>query len=168
MRESCTADMERCKRAEADSIIREERGEFTRAIQINPGYDHRNFSQDRGDCRHGQHGMDMRFALIGEKGAVVFAMFLSDLIPGQVGAIGNVDGKRGIMAADLGYHWTTKKHEYVYSSKGCPWVEGECHYDGSGLAATQALEVLTADGLPGLWALLEERYVGWDEYREEE
>jgi hypothetical protein len=132
---------------------------WVRRIDFEPGY----------DCwtnpcpqRHGQHGMNLRFILAGEEGAVQFLMYTGDWVPGAINDIGHLDRSRrlhGPMAADLGHHWLRPVWEGEESQDNCEYLMGApCFYDGSGLNAGPVLARFFKDGADGVWAELEDYY----------
>lgn len=119
---------------------------------------------------YGQHGMDLRFVLVGELGATQFLMF-TDWVPGKTGIR---EGFRSSapsfpMAADLGHHWKTYPHEGDGDQSWgrmdeCDFFPGGCWYDGSGLNAQPVMERFIAGGLDAVWTDLEAYYhqvAGW-------
>lgn len=81
---------------------------FVRRIDFEPGYDcHTGYL-----CvpRHGRHGMNLRFLLATEEGAVQFLMYACDWLPGSLDSLGSTRSdlpKHGAMASDLGHHWSS-------------------------------------------------------------
>ena len=101
---------------------------------------------------YGRHGVDIRFVLKGDAGAVQFVMFTdwpfndlpSNLFP---------------MAADLGYHSPTPRYEGQDPTTECPYLDGKtCYYDGSGLNAEPVMQKLFTGGSDAVWAELESYY----------
>jgi len=138
------------------SRMAEKVGEFERILITHPG-----FPMTPG---YGQHGMDLRFALVGELGATQFLMF-TDWVPGRVGRpFGEPRRSSGSfpMAADLGYHWKTDPHNGEYDGFGrmdeCDFFADGCYYDGSGLRADPVMQRFISDGLDAVWADLEAEY----------
>lgn len=136
---------------------------FVRSVHFQPGYDCMTFHGDAAGRRcHGRHGMELRFFLTGEEGAVVFAMYASDWLPGSIDAIGST--RRGLplvgaMAADLGHHWLRPCYEGETNNGPCDFLHGaECFYDGSGLNAEPVLARFFEHGLDAVWEDLEDYY----------
>ena len=171
----CQADNERRERAWNDAALTERHGDMARHIIFEVGYDHREFPEDCGGGGHGQHGMNMRFVLVGPKGAVQWLCYMTNWVPGNVryGSVGRDDPNpvslvpvhpRGIgdgMAADLGYHSPIPRYasQVEYGTQKCEWLpEGECYYDGSGLNAEPLLEAFLAHGPHAVWAALARYY----------
>ena len=121
----CVRDFERRKKASEDDSISEVVGEFTRRMTWTVGFDHRAFPDDCGGGGHGQHGMELRFILIGADGAVQWMVNWGDMVPGNVDSIGgvpHVTPPRDMMSAyDLGRHW---RHPTYMES--CGWMTATC------------------------------------------
>lgn len=165
----CEADRERRQRALNDSALTERVGNLERRIMFEVGYDHRAFPEDCGGGGHGQHGMTMRFVLIGPHGAVQWVCTMSNWVPGNVyyGGMQRIgtaslvpasnhidDGK----TTDLGYH-SPHQHYDGQPAYKCDYLPaGECYYDGSGLNAEPLLEAFLAHGPHAVWAALARYY----------
>lgn len=135
-----------------------------RKIYFEPGYDCLRYEcTDRSgkkDCHgdHGSHGMQMRFVVGGEEGAVQFLLF-THWLPGVAPRYDDTPWGNP-MAADLGYH--SKKPHYKGQEKmqdDCPYIKGPCYYDGSGLNAEQPWSILRNYGDAALWKFLEGYYL---------
>lgn len=144
------------------SRMAEKVGAFERILITQPGFPL--------TPNYGQHGMDLRFVLVGERGATQFLMF-TDWVPGKTGVR---DGFRSShpnfpMAADLGYHWKTDPHGNLADESWgrmdeCDFFPDGCWYDGSGLRADPVMQRFIAGGLDAVWADLEDEYrsiAGW-------
>lgn len=133
---------------------------FVRRIDFEPGHDCMQHHGDAAGRRcHGRHGMNLRFLLINEAGAVQFLMYASDWLPGSIehGSTRKDLPLCGVMAADLGYHWTHPTYDEQDGGGTCDYLEGApCWYDGSGLNADPVLAHFLNDGLDAVWADLEE------------
>lgn len=129
---------------------------FVRRIDFEPGYDcwTNGCSQ-----RHGRHGMNMRFLLIGEAGATQFLLY-TGWEPGKVHH-GTLRSDSGAMAADLGYHWTRPLYDdHFTDGKPCEYLCGaQCFYDGSGLNAEPVFERFVLDGADAVWEELQAYYL---------
>jgi hypothetical protein len=166
----CQADWIRRERAMQDNGVSERFGEFTRRIEFQVGYDHREFPEDCGGGGHGQHGMQMRFVLIGPRGAVQWMTAMTNWVPGNVelDLIANVSlvpchhKIRDGYAVDLGYHaperpaWDTGEHMVERKCDLLPG--GTCFYDGSGLAAEDLVPGFLDHGPHAVWAALARHY----------
>jgi hypothetical protein len=145
----------------AAAHIKENVEGFVRRIDFEPGYD----CWTSGECkpRHGRHGMNIRFLLIGEAGAVQFLVYALDWLPGSIdhGSTKRDMQMSGLMAADLGYHWTSPQYgSQDASDEGCEYLEGAtCFYDGSGLNAEPVLVRFLEDGLDAVWEDLQAYYL---------
>lgn len=165
----CQADRERRERAWNDAALSERQGDMERHIIFEVGYDHTAFPEDCGGGGHGRHGMNLRFVLVGPKGAVQWLAYMTSWVPGNV-RHGTVDGLGDVslvplnstigdgMAADLGYHSPVPRYGSQSAMK-CEWLpEGECYYDGSGLNAEPLLEAFLNHGPHAVWAALAHYY----------
>lgn len=131
---------------------------FVRSVWFEPGYDH---WTNRCGAGHGRHGMQLRFVLQGEEGAVQFLMY-TDWVPGSVSSIGDVNSGGKTMAADLGCHWI--RPWYVGQERmtegDCDYLPGgPCYYDGSGLNAGPVMALFFEQGPEAMWERLEQEYV---------
>ena len=147
------------------SSIKQNIDGWTRIFEVSPGYDciddHPSPTSNGWKC-HGRHGMDMKFLLGAEEGVVQFLFFASDLLPGSLSNLGSTkDGvaKHGVMAADLGHHWTRPTWEGEERNGPCDYLHGaDCFYDGSGLNAGPVLERFLREGMDAVWQELEAYY----------
>lgn len=145
--------------------MREVVGRFTRILDWEPAY-------NRVADGYGRHGMDARFVLKGELGAVHFLLFTSfyhssdrDAYRRHGGILGS-DGERHPFSrydcaqpADLGYHSPKPQYENQSVVESCSYLdESPCYYGGSGLNAEDAFDVFTDEGEDALWKLLEQYY----------
>jgi hypothetical protein len=115
--------------------------------------------------------MNLRFVLVGEKGAVqffLFTAFFHSSDRSEINETGGISGPNGYflfvdrsmlaMPADLGYH-ALEPHYPGQSDMECKYVStGKCYYDGSGLNAEDAFDVFTDEGEEALWVFLERYY----------
>lgn len=145
---------------------------FRRIVKFEPGY---NYLHETGPQRRGQHGMQMRFVLVGPHGATQFLMStgwtplgIVDNEPGygqvchidhQVPLYGGFDVVNPPTGFDLGYHWRTPLYEGQTDMGGCTYLGGDpCFYDGSGLAAENVLREFIKEGERAVWRWLGKRY----------
>jgi len=135
---------------------------FERSVAFEPGHDCIRFECVNGspDCKpgaggsHGIHGMQIRWILKGEKGAVQFLLFAGWLPePTQL----DFSKVRPAMPADLGYH-AREPHYAGHSSTKCDLLGAECYSDGSGLNAHEPFRILCNEGGEALWEFLESYY----------
>ena len=149
----------------ASSGIKQNVDGWTRRVEFEPGHDciddYPKCWQTMGGGRHGRSGMRLRILLGSEEGIVQFVMSASDWLPGSLDSIGSTkDGvaKFGVMATDLGHHWTRPTYEGEYvGQEACEFLHGaSCFYDGSGLNAGPVLDRFLREGLDAVWESLEE------------
>ena len=158
---------------------------FRRLVEFEKGY---NYLHETGPRRRGQHGMGIRFLLIGPHGAAQFLTNTSWTPLGEVDEDKNHDNgyhrepvhidkwesteigglssvKFGYVRPpsgyDLGYHWRTPQYEghEEYKRAGCKYLNGDpCYYDGSGLAGDDVLRDMVTKGEKWVWKWLVRRY----------
>lgn len=143
---------------------------FEKRVTFQPGY---NYLHETGPQRRGQHGMSIRFLLIGAEGATQFLMNAMWTPLGQVDEgsrepchvdywRGEQWGEDGLvrppMGSDLGYHWTAPQYEEQQPQTCDVLPGGQCYYDGSGLAADEVLRDFISEGEQAVWRWLEKRY----------
>lgn len=107
------------------------------------------------------HGVEVRFIVIGAKGAVQFVLY-TNWMPSHMRHQGSrLDRVQRCLAepmpCDLGYHSPTPMYEdQTAVSETCEYLGGApCYYDGSSLNAEDPFDVLTDDGEDALWKFLE-------------
>jgi hypothetical protein len=143
--------------------VRAKVGDFERVITFRPGFK----CELTGGSSHGQHGMDLLFLLIGDKGAIQFVVYTMWMIDPDFCRYSSANKIMPPMAADIGYHSPKPMYEGQASmGNDCPWIDGECFYDGSSLQAEEVFKVFRASGEEALWELLEERYRDWFESKD--
>lgn len=165
--ELCQAAQKNRERAQHEADMVDRRGTMERRISFEVGYNHSAF-----DCGHGQHGMNLRFTLIGPHGAVTWLVFMTNWVPGNVSGFGTVPAIDPVslvvpilyptlgdgMAADLGFHSNEPSYR-DHESMDCDLLPaGYCYYDGSGLAAGPVLEAFLEHGPMAVWASLARFY----------
>lgn len=126
---------------------------FRREIQWKVGYDYRN---DPVKHKYGCHGMEIRFLLHGEK-ATVQLLLMTGWLPGWE-PYKEEFKTHSILPADLGYHADLQQYEEQPERECDCRSSKRCFYDGSGLAAYEAFQILTSKGEDGLWKHMEEYY----------
>jgi hypothetical protein len=132
---------------------------YKHVTEWTPGYDIR--PKNPGDKNYGIHGAELKFVLIGPKGAIQFQIY-TNWMPRSArhrersGPYCLVEP----MAADLGYHSFEPRHEDQRPmSESCEYLDGKpCYYDGSGLNAQDPFDILCEDGDEAMWAFLERYY----------
>jgi hypothetical protein len=156
-----------------------------REVRFEPGYDCIRFECKHGSERckpgsggsHGRHGMQIRWLVVGEKGAVQFLLYTTDWGPEPAPFGGRLFEREllGPSPCDLGYHAKEAQYEGQEAMRGnCDVLGGPCYYDGSGLNADEPWRVLCNWGGEALWEYLEGYYghvfegKGWPVKREYE
>lgn len=121
----------------------------THRIEFTPGYNHR----DRKGG--GVHGMEIRFLLVAERGAVQFVMN-TGWVPGEKMS----PSLAGYFPTgyDLGYHWPVKQYAEQYESACDVLPQGSCFTDGSMSNADPIVERFVCDGEDGVWDELDAYY----------
>lgn len=133
---------------------------FTRKIEFSPAWDKRNPDPKK---NYGVHGMEMKFILKGEKGAVQFVIYTNWHLP-HVSKEFEKDKNASLflkpLPADVGYHSYVPQYEGQEKiSDNCPYLEGKpCYYDGSGLKAMTLFDLFVELGEEAMWSELEEFY----------
>ena len=134
-----------------------------RLTEIMPAYDNR-------DKNCGLHGVDLRFILKGELGAVQFVIYTNwHLKHVQEEFLAKRDfsdyGQRRFlpMPSDVGFHSPNPMdyHDEINSRMdNCPYLDGKpCYYDGSALHADELYWKMVNEGGDAMWTHLEEYYV---------
>lgn len=138
--------------------------ELERRVEISPAYDKRDPHPSK---NYGIHGADMRFVLIGPKGAVQFLIFTGWHLPHvQKELDGKVETGRTParllrpMAADVGYHSRQPMYEghKPIGDEPCPYLDAPCYYDGSGMRAEEVFDLMVEKGGEAMWEHLEGYY----------
>lgn len=132
---------------------------FEKVVIFEPAYDKRNPDPAK---NYGLHGVNLRFVLKGEKGAVHFCVFTNWHLPEVTEEFKNKP--RGYTwwepkPSDISYHSKTRLNEWDYEHENCTWLDGKtCYTDGSSLYAEKPFETLIREGSEGLWKFLEDYY----------
>jgi len=137
--------------------------QLKKIIEFSPAFDKRDPDPAK---NYGVHGVDIKFVLKGEKGAVQFLLFTNWQLPHITAKYKNkFNSPQDIelwftpMPADLGYH--RKNPEYSGQNpthNKCEYTGGICYYDGSTLNAKRIYDVLLHEGDEGVWRELELYY----------
>lgn len=131
---------------------------FERITEILPAWDKRNNDPK---LDYGIHCCDLRMVLKGPKGAVQFVMATGWHLP-TVKETVPADIYKTIypLAMDIGYHSPKPMYEgQDRMSSECPYLGGDCYYDGSGVEADRVMnDILIAEGSEAVWKYLEEYY----------
>jgi len=132
-----------------------------REIRLHPAWDKRNPDPSK---NYGIHGVEMRFVLMGDKGAVQFVLYTNWHLPHVMEWL---ESKRdraynpfAPMPADIGYHSPKPMYDgQDVMVESCEYLAGQpCYYDGSSLQSYAYFEVLVREGGEALWQKLEEYY----------
>jgi hypothetical protein len=131
-----------------------------RRIDFNPAFDKRNADPSK---NYGIHGVEMRWYVIGEKGAVQFVVFTNWMLP----HIEQEERTRSWppsltrpMPADVGFHSRVPMYEgQAAMEAGCSLLGGgPCYYDGSAMQAQNLFDKLLVEGGEAVWIELEARW----------
>lgn len=125
-----------------------------------PAYDKRAPEPNK---NYGIHGVDMRWYVKGDKGAVQFVVYTNWHLPHVMSELENDPPRRGFnrfapLPADLGYHSPTPRYEDQYCHEDCEVIGKKCYYDGSGLNAETVYDILVREGGEAVWKYLDEYY----------
>lgn len=138
--------------------MRQQVGPFECRTEWTPAYDRR--SQIPGK-NYGVHGMDLRFILIGPRGATQLVIYTNWHLP-HVSSEFEAQSNTTMllpMPADLGYHAHEAQYEgQLVASDDCDYIGGPCFYDGSRLNADAVFERFVAEGEAVVWEMLTEEY----------
>ena len=141
---------------------------LVRSVTFSPAFDKR--PKQPGDPNCGIHGVDLRFTLKGEKGAVQFLLYTQWQLPEVAKELldrpyeASRAGPHWMdrpMPADLGYHAYMPQYEGHTPMETCnllPDAPNGCYYGGSGLDAEPVFDRLLREGDKGVWDALEEYY----------
>lgn len=129
-----------------------------RRIEFTAAWDRRDPNSSK---NYGVHGVEMRWYLVGEEGAVQFVVFTNWMLP----HIREERKGRDLapclyepMGADLGYHSRVPRYEGQEPMSKCHLLNCPCYYDGSGLNADRVLEILIREGSDAAWKEMETYY----------
>lgn len=130
--------------------------ELKRLFEVSPAFDERKNG-------YGIHGVEMRWVVVGEEGAVQFLLYTNwhlKHVRESFEKHGDIPfGLAQPLPADLGYHSRRPRYPaQKIQSENCEYLKGPCYYDGSGLQARVVFELLVAKGGEALWKFLENRY----------
>jgi len=134
-----------------------EKMKMEKIINFEPAYDKRNSDPNK---NFGVHGVNIRFVLKGDKGAVQFLLYTSWHLPHVTKELKVKGYEFDPLPADLGYHSLVPIYEGQHiMSKSCIYLDGKpCYYDGSRLATDKIYNVLLEEGDEGIWRELEKYY----------
>ena len=124
--------------------------EFEKEIVFYPAYDKRDPDPSK---NYGISGVTLRFHLKKDNKAVQFVLYTGWHLPHVSAEINRQDSP---IPADLGYHSPYPMYEGQSPTEGgCHLINGDCYYDGSGLAADRVYKILLNEGSEGVWKELE-------------
>jgi len=112
---------------------------------------------------HGRRGLNIRFVVNGNRGAVQFLLY-TDWLPQYVENLGTRDvrdwGGKFMMPATLSYHGKRPQYEGQPSAvESCRFFDGEpCYHDGPTHNPNDAMYALVNGGDEALWAFLDAYY----------
>ena len=146
-------------------IDRERKSKMKKIIEFDPDFDRRHQDPNQ---NYGINGVDIRFVLQGDIGAVQFTLSTNwHLLNVQKELDQRLDASFPHlschpMPSDLGYHSSipTYEGETRLRKTKCRFIKGKkaCYYDGSTLNAGPVYEVLLREGEKGVWRKLENYY----------
>lgn len=139
--------------------------EFKQIVEFDPAFDRRSPNPRE---NYGIHGVELRMVLKSPDGAVQFVLYTNWMLP-HVRKEMHERMLRGPdliglqcaydpMPADLGYHSPKPMFEGHEPIGACPYIDGPCYYDGSGLNANRIFDVLVAEGSDRVWRELRKYY----------
>lgn len=135
---------------------------FERRVAIRGAFDRRHPDPSK---NYGIHGMELRFTLIGPKGAVHFLVFTPMHLPHVAREMWEKNDRRynpfETMGADVGYHSPTPFYEWQEPCDCDLLPGGKCYGDGSALMADEFTEKFLKGGDAVVWPMLEEKYRAW-------
>lgn len=133
-----------------------------RKITFAPAYDKRDPDPTK---NYGIHGVEMRWILHGDEGAIQFIVYTGWHLPSvQAELDQKLDSRFPHLSchpsgADVGYHSPKPRHEWQDAPRdNCHILDGPCYYDGSSLHAVDVLNILVEHGDEAVWAHLEKYY----------
>lgn len=125
---------------------------FERRIEILPAYDKRNADPKK---NYGIHNAELKFFLIGPKGAIQFVVSTGWYLPHvHTELLANGHGSTlKAWATDIGYHSPAPRYEGQEPiTDACPILNGQrCYYDGSSLNAEPIFKRMVAEGHEAVW-----------------
>lgn len=130
-----------------------------RLTTFTPAFDKRHKNPSK---NYGVHGCELHMVLKGKLGAVQFILYTNWMLPHVDKEFENrgADVFSKPLPADVGYHSPKPMYDEQPEREECQFLDGKsCYYDGSGLHAQTAFDVLVEGGSDGLWGFLEEYYI---------
>jgi len=110
-------------------------------------------------------GMNIRFLLVGEKGAAQFRLFIDWLPDPTATSYAEVDSRadeaREAFPPELGVHARIPQYAgQILRTEDCPMIGGPCYYDGGAQDAEAVYWALMREGDAVVWRTLQEIYDG--------
>ena len=131
---------------------------FEKLVEFDPAYDERHTDPKK---NYGLHCVTMRMVLKGPSGAVQFVLYTGWNLPHVEEELRRKERFLSEpLPADIGYHSPMPMWEGQESIiEDCAYLDGRpCYYDGSGLMAQDAFNILVEQGGDGVWKYLEDYY----------
>jgi hypothetical protein len=129
---------------------------FDRILTISPAWDRRSSDEAK---NYGVHGMEIRFVLKGELGAVQFVFYTGIFQKHVADEHKHAGYQSRWMGADIGYHSPKPMYNGHQSTKNpCGVLGGECFYDGSSLSADNFAPTFVERGPDAVWEMLRDEY----------
>lgn len=127
-----------------------------RIVKWAPAWDRRNSDSGK---NYGVHGVELLFAVKGERGAAGFTIYTNWHLPHVVAEF-RANGAKYLqpLPADVGYHALTPQYEGQQERPCGLTATGKCYYDGSGLAAYDLFDKFVTEGEEAVWQELERWY----------
>ena len=128
-----------------------------RMVIWSPAWDKRHKDPPRD---YGIHGVELRFVLMGPRGATQFVLYTNWMLPNLRYGHKQIPGFLAEpLPADVGYHALAPQYEGQKANGPCEFLGGEtCYYDGSGLAAQGLFDRFVVEGEEAIWRELEKRH----------
>jgi hypothetical protein len=136
-------------------------GEYERLVEWTPAFDKRSADPTR---NYGVHGMNLRFVLIGPRGAAHFLLYTAFHLRGVRRYLDDHEqpwnGTYKPLPCDLGAHSRVPMYEgqEVATTGDCEYIGGPCYSDGSTTHADAAFDAFVERGEEALWEVLEWTY----------
>lgn len=142
-----------------------ENKKLERIVEFTPAFDKRDPDPKK---NYGVHGVDLRFVVKGDAGAVQFLIFTNWYLPHVHESIVNrkyhhatdLDNLFSPVPAGISYHSKLPRDpEQEPSTEACEYCDGQpCYFDGSILNAEKVFSLLVEKGDEAVWEFLEEYY----------
>lgn len=125
--------------------------QFERRIEIVPAFDKRHSDPRK---NYGIHNAELKFFLIGPKGAIQFVVSTGWYLPHvETELEHSIHRKPKAWATDIGYHSYKPRYDGQEPiTDHCPILNGSpCYYDGSSLNAEPIFNRMVAEGHEAVW-----------------